>query len=506
MKSSDEARRLLTIRIDQLERANKTQKEKREKAEHTLQEEIKKNKDLEQTNKNLERTLDNLKKQIIKYKDMLFGSQKKEENADTDPHTTNLPTDTESSRVSSLRKTSKAGGQPGHTGHHTKKSLPDTTEHLSLNHCNACGTPLQHGHSVESHTVTEIPHPESQRATTTQYDIERQWCSQCGKEVHASPPSHVLPGIGFGINLLTTVLAWRNHFHDPLNKMVERLKLSYGVDIPAGSLQNMLVKGQALLKRRHEVLLAQVRASPIKHVDETGWRVNGEKAWVFGYSTDTLTYYEVSESRGGYALHDMLYDTSLISTPSQEETVGMSQDKSLLLSDSYGVYDHIPFDHQSCWSHHLRVSHEASVYLGASSDAHAVHTTLCTIFDFLLTENQKPFMKEEREIAYAQTMQRIDTFLSTPYQQEDACAVQTRIRNQRDTLARALLHEGAPLTNNQAERDVRPMVIKRKISGGSRSWKGANATATNTSITATIHKQNLPLFNTLQAYLLGNVE
>jgi transposase len=97
-------------------------------------------------------------------------------------------------------------------------------------------------------------------------------------------------------------------------------------------------------------------------------------------------------------------------------------------------------------------------------------------------------------------------FLKTPYHHEDALQVQIRIQNQRDTLARALLHDGAPLTNNQAERDVRPMVIKRKISGGSRSWRGANATATNTSVITTIKKQRLPLFDTLLGYLLGKVE
>ena len=509
MKSTNEDLRLLRIHIDRLERANEAQKEKRKKAEDELQQEIKKN-------KQLEHDLDKLKKLIIKYKEMLFGCKKKSTGQDDagSGDVLHLPPDSESSQVSSLRKTRKPGGQFGHTGHHKKKPVPDTTTHLRLTSCTTCGTPLDPGNTVESHTVTEIPHPESQKATTTQYDIERQWCSQCGKEVHALPPSPVLIGVGFGINLLTTVLSWRNHFHDPLNKMVERLQLSYGIDISEGTLQNMLIKGHALLKQRHATILKEVRGSPIKHADETTWSVNGYGAWVFGYSTKTLTYHEVSESRGKYALDDMI-SGGVPSTMSTErlgsgERIGSGErdreKRSLLVTDSYACYDDTPFDHQSCWSHHLRKSHEVASYEHASCEARDIHRRLCTIYDFLHQENQKPFVYTHREVVYETAMKHIDVFLSHTYHHEDAIEVHTRIHNQRNTLARALLHEGAPLTNNQAERDVRSMVIKRKISGGSRSWRGANATATNTSVIATIRKQHLPLFDTLQRYLLGNVE
>jgi hypothetical protein len=140
------------------------------------------------------------------------------------------------------------------------------------------------------------------------------------REIHTPLPEHVLPGVGFGINLLTTVLAWRNHFHDPLNKMVERLKLCYGVDTPEGSLQNMLVRGEKLLKHRHDAILAHIRGSPIKHADETTWRVNGESAWIFGYCTADLTYYQVSESRGKYALDDMISGDREGTLPSRTPT------------------------------------------------------------------------------------------------------------------------------------------------------------------------------------------
>mgnify|MGYP001592694159 FL=1 len=63
-------------------------------------------------------------------------------------------------------------------------------------------------------------------------------------------------------------------------------------------------------------------------------------------------------------------------------------------------------------------------------------------------------------------------------------------------------NDGAPLTNNTAERAIRPMVVTRKISGGSKTPNGAKTHAVNMSVIETIVKRKLPLLNTLQEYLL----
>jgi len=99
---------------------------------------------------------------------------------------------------------------------------------------------------------------------------------------------------------------------------------------------------------------------------------------------------------------------------------------------------------------------------------------------------REPFDEKERKIAYAKYAKQIASIIERNYQSEDAKAVQTRIANQKTNLITALLHENAPLTNNHAERMIRPMVITRKISGGSRSGKGAATHAVNMSVIQTL--------------------
>ena len=64
------------------------------------------------------------------------------------------------------------------------------------------------------------------------------------------------------------------------------------------------------------------------------------------------------------------------------------------------------------------------------------------------------------------------------------------------------MYPDVPLTNNAAERAVKQVVGLRKISGGSKTQNGATIHAVNLSIIETIRKQNLPLLDTLQDYLL----
>ena len=93
--------------------------------------------------------------------------------------------------------------------------------------------------------------------------------------------------------------------------------------------------------------------------------------------------------------------------------------------------------------------------------------------------------------------------MDTNFKAKDARRIQTRIKNQGTNLLTALLHDGVPLTNNAAERIIRPAVVVRKISGGSRSNEGAETFAVNFSVIQTIRMRNQPLIPTLQQLLLN---
>ena len=150
----------------------------------------------------------------------------------------------------------------------------------------------------------------------------------------------------------------------------------------------------------------------------------------------------------------------------------------------------------------LRKSHEAVEQMGASEEMRQLHTKLKNIYGLLVQETQQPFIQNRRQKYYDSLLQQLTTISTASYQMQDAKRIQTRVRNQNKNLLTALLYQGVPLTNNHAERTIRPLVVTRKISGGSRSYKGAQTHMTNMSIFQTIKLKNQPLIPTLREYLL----
>ncbi len=135
-----------------------------------------------------------------------------------------------------------------------------------------------------------------------------------------------------------------------------------------------------------------------------------------------------------------------------------------------------------------------------------LYQELCEIFATLAIVISIPFDQKERMLMYQVCSSSFQTIIKEPNTPLDVRAIQTRLNNQQkanhNNYLTALLHENVPLDNNLAERGVRPAVIVRKISGGSRSNTGAETFAVNMSIMQTLKMRKQPLIPTLHDLLL----
>jgi transposase len=156
-------------------------------------------------------------------------------------------------------------------------------------------------------------------------------------------------------------------------------------------------------------------------------------------------------------------------------------------------YRKLPLHHQSCWAHLLRKSHEAAVYPNASLEVIALHQMLKQLYDSINQDNSGPFDLKKRKKAHQKYSRKLQAIIDTDFQADDAKKIQTRIANQNTNLLTALLFENVSLTNNRAEQGIRPMVVARKISGGSQSKKGADTHAVHMSILQSTLSQKTPL-------------
>ena len=460
--------RYLRIRVSQLQRVHKLQKDKTNTLEDLLRKKDKQIRELEEEKEKLQEDLEKVKQERDSYKGMVFKSK----------------------RIcpSSLTHTSegrKRGGQLGHKGYGRRKpEIIDKHIHAYLTNCPNCDTLLTRTNLTDTHTVTDIPHWTLMQPVVTEYSIERQWCLKCRKEVRGTPVG-IIPESKLGVNLLTSVLVWKYRFRDPFNKIKERLLIYYNINVSEGALALMLSKAKKWLGKRYDEILREIRGSPVKHADETGWRVGGENWWCWVALTPKSTYYTIEESRGGGIAKDMFEGS-----------------KGVLIRDDYAAYAKLPMPQQSCWAHLLRKSHEASVSDNASEEVKNLHKKLKTLFDLLTEDISKTFNQEDRLELYGWYLKDIEKIISSHFECSDTKRIQTRIRNQYTNLLTAILYEGVPLTNNAAERAIRPMVVTRKISGGSKTPNGAKTHAVNMSVIETIFKRKLPLLDTLQNYIL----
>lgn len=366
----------------------------------------------------------------------------------------------------------KRGGIQGHPGHGKEKpGRVDRDVDVFLTHCQDCGNPLEQTSSVDTRIVEDIA---DTTPLVTRYSIERQWCRHCHKEVRAIPKS-TIPGMRFGLNVIILITHLKYRLRTPLERMSELLQTQYHLSITDSGIQEILHTIKTTFTAQYKTILQEIRNAPMKHADETSFRIDGMNGYCWLFATPSAALYTIENTRGkGVPERILGHDPT-----------------GVLVRDDYPGYQSLPMPQQSCWAHLLRVSHESSVHDGASEEMHTLHTELKTLFVELDAVTTEPFDQTVRTQKHRRYAKRITRIIQQSYQYPDAQAVQTRIANQNTNLITALLYEHVPLTNNHAERMIRPMVITRKISGGARSERGAATHAVNMSIMQTLALQGI---------------
>ncbi|MBI4098148.1 MAG: IS66 family transposase [Candidatus Levybacteria bacterium] len=443
----------------------KDKADKLEKENSTLKKE---NRKLKDQVKKVQEELEKIRKQRDTYKGMIFKAK--------------------------LQQTEKAtgvkrqlGGQLGHLG--VSRNVPvkiDQKVRVFLKSCPNCHNLLKRSDSSKTHTIEDIPNLEQIRTQVTEYRIERQWCNYCHKEV-VGKPTMAIPHSRLGLNLIIQILIFKYVCRMSLEVLVETLSQTYGVTISQGGIINILRRTKTHLGKDYGKLLKAIRSSPVKHADETGWRIAGLNGFLWAFLTKAEVYYTIEETRGGGVAKAALEDSSK---------------DDVLVRDDYAGYKNLKMNHQSCWAHLLRKSREEASQPKSSKEVNNLHLTLKNMYQGLLEITNQPFNQDLRQKDYQDYSLKLQQLKGMGFRAKDARRVQTRIQNQGTNLITALLHDGVPLTNNAAERQIRPAVVVRKISGGSRSTQGAETFATNFSVIQTIKVRNQPLIPTLKELIL----
>jgi transposase len=361
---------------------------------------------------------------------------------------------------------------PGHVDVRQDVPLPiDATGNCCCRHCNcSLGDVREHERLVED----LVP----QQVVVTAYHTRSGWCAMCRKRVESraseQPPAADLPHGQLGLNALATAATLRVVHRLPLRQVSRVLADLPGLRVSAGGIARQLQRLARWLDPYYERLLLALRASPRVHADETGWRTDGKNGFVWTITDARRTLYHVDPSRSGTVIEALL-----------GKAFGGT-----LVSDFYGAYARLDCKKQKCLVHLLREFVQTAEKHPAFAAGAFYIKGKRLIGDLLRLKGRWDQLDDDRYTSGACRLEtKLDQLLAIDYEEANEKRIAKRMRRHRKELTAFLWDRHLDGTNNAAERVLRPAVVARKISGGSRSGNGADAWAKLASLMRTADQQ-----------------
>ena len=233
-----------------------------------------------------------------------------------------------------------------------------------------------------------------------------------------------------------------------------------GLRVCPGTLARQAQRLSAWLGGEYESIKTRLRRGKVAYAEETGHRNNGRNGWLWTVADPRHTLYHVDESRSGKVIRGLL-----------GEAFGGT-----LVCDFYGGYDAMNCPKQRCNTHLLRELRDTA----KDNPIFAAHP-LCRRGKRLIKDllKFKSRWRKLNDAAYTRKACRLEdrldklakSFSADP--DPDVRRIATRMLRYQKELTAFLWDKHVDGTNNAAERALRPAVVFRKITGGSRSTAGA---------------------------------
>jgi transposase len=290
--------------------------------------------------------------------------------------------------------------------------------------------------------------------------------------------AQVAPQRRFGWRVIALAATLRTKLRLPLGQVRWLLEHGWGLRLSVGELSAVLAETARAGQAAHEALLAEARAGPVVHIDETGWREDGQNGWVWTVSTPTVRFFQYTRRRVGAVATRLLGEGGDGEVPT-----------ATVVSDFYAGYDRLARTQQRCWAHLLRDvrdledDHPAEPGVGRwAQQLRRLYALAVAWAARATTDGTRPILRERMADRFAAELVRVCHRQPAGSPQATLCQ---RIARYRTDLFPFVADPAVPPTNNAAERALRPLVIARKISGGTRSPRGSRTRMVLQSLVAT---------------------
>ena len=379
----------------------------------------------------------------------------------------------------------KPGGQPGHKGHHRAllpESEVDHVVRLRADSGRCCGAALDglpaHGEPMRYQQAELAPI----RAVITEFQAERV---QCGCGTVNAPPVRRDQTWCTGPRLMATIATLAGRYRLARDETTGLLRDLLGVELSEGTIQAICERVSGAVAAPVEELEAALPSATQVFMDETGWKQHGVRHWLWTASTVRSAVFSIHRRRSSAQVRAWL--------PNEVHGV--------VSADRWSAYNHLePARRQLCWAH---LDRDLQGIVDANPDD--AETDLILRGAHQMFRSWRAF--KTRKVTRDDLRKAVAGFRGCLHRWATKAA-QASEKGKRRGLAKDLLkmwpavfqfidREGIEPTNHQAERDLRPAVLWRKGSFGTRSEAGSRFVSRILSVWATCKKQRVALIDWL---------
>lgn len=378
----------------------------------------------------------------------------------------------------------KHGPSKGHEKYERKfVAKPDHTVELKAERCSACHADLheQAGKLVDVNQVVELPPAKAEVIEVRQYEVA---CQACGHLESKPAPEGLEMKRTFGTRLEATVTYYRQEQHMSYQRTEQALLALHGVEISQGGIDQIMQRSGKKAIAEVPGIQAVIQTSKVINSDETGTRIDGQKAWEWVFCTLDAVLHVIKPSRGADVIRSVMGQhrvevwgsdclTSQLNAPTLLWQICLAHQ----LRNLQAVVELYP---KALWAKAMQALFRYAIHVHHQRDK--------------LTLNQ--YQAEILRIGLL-----FKFLLARRVTQPEAQKLQRRYQKHRDHLFVFLYRNDVAPTNNISERALRHSVVHNKVCRGFRSVWGADAYAALASIidTAALRGQNS--FDAIQTLL-----
>jgi len=417
------------------------------------------------------------------------------------PPSTDSPFDKPAPKSLRRRSGRKPGGQPGHPGTTLRQVAdPDEVVVHEPHACRDCGQGLA-GRPVSGLTRRQLFDIPPVTVKVSEHRLIERECL-CGTRTRAEAPAGVDGPVQYGPRIAAIIVYLYVGQFLSKKRTTQALAELFGTPVSQGTVAAVTARAADGLDNFLDVVRLRIAAAPVAHFDETGLRVEGKLRWVHSASTGKYSLIIVHDKRGtaamdaagvlpaftGVAVHDAWapYDTYTAATH--------ALCNAHVLRELRAVTDQNPAG-EWCWAEQAA---DALLDLKNLVDAvlAATPATLSGLDPTAVTDALHRYRSAVR-IGAATTAERATKLQAKHH------ALARRLINREDDYLRFTTNPAVSFDNNAAEREIRMIKVRQKVSGCLRTLTGAEQFCAIRSYLATARKHDIGFFHALTTLAEG---